>query len=604
MPDKAFMKRPKRLGIRSKGLINGARRRIADTKLKNKLLISIIPLSVLSCAIVFLFSLYTGKRYEEKIYQVQTDNLDLIINGIEEDLNDIKASAYSVGENIFVKRFMRYEETKEDSMNYTYISLKRDVYDSMVSCCKNNGYISAITILTQNKHLTAGRAFTEGDKTFLEAAWKSMLKNNLYYAWMPGNKTRDSLSLIIRIRETEDLSLRDLGILVIDINLKNIVSKHLGGQEKGTKIDTALQILQGDSLIYSYGPLKTKIDLKEKAAYFKLNYHEINYFVTQVDASSIGWRYVTFLNYNQVTGSTSNLKLVFCVVMIVNVILVIIVCYCFTARIIKQFNLIVMKIKNFRQGRFIVKKEDVDTARKDEIGYINNNLDNLIIELQELIRDNYIKQLLIRESHLKTLKQQLNPHFLFNTLQTVSWKAKINDQNELGEIVDSLGKLLRYTLQEDEDLILLKSELEIVYSYIRIQQYRYGERLQVEYAVAEPLLKEQVPKLAIQNVVENAVKYALENMLGTCVIRLWTEEDDKGFYLYVEDNGPGIKEELLNRDEEETNIFAEGIGIGLNNIKQRMRILYSKEFKFEVRNTGHGTRAEFYLPKAVKEMEG
>ena len=143
--------------------------------------------------------------------------------------------------------------------------------------------------------------------------------------------------------------------------------------------------------------------------------------------------------------------------------------------------------------------------------------------------------------------------------------AKARRQTDISQIVEALGRLLRYTLQEDTGLVPLAAETEAVRNYIAIQKYRYQERLEVYFQIPESLGDVRIPKLALQNIVENSIKYALEAMLETCRITISAREADMGVVLTVEDNGPGIDEMLLSKPMQPEGTRA-GLGIGLRNI--------------------------------------
>lgn len=271
-----------------------------------------------------------------------------------------------------------------------------------------------------------------------------------------------------------------------------------------------------------------------------------------------------------------------------------------------------------KTGSLSVERSDVmqsmTEGMEDELAEICSQFEDMVEALDKQIQDNYVKQMLIKENQLKVLQNQINPHFLFNTLQTINWKAKASQDEETSKIVEALGKLLRYTLKSQDDPAPLEKEVEILKHYVFIQQMRYGERLSVEIAIPDEMRERMVPKLSLQNIVENSIKHALENMLKPCEIRVWAEEEDEGYRVCVEDNGPGIHKEQLpgsgdmrNRnDDKETgkndgkeigqdDSKEAGLGIGLRNIQGRLRLLFGERSSLKICNTGHGTLVELYI---------
>lgn len=578
------------------------KKQLSDISIKSKLLFLLIFVSLISVIILFVFTLYVSSKYEEKIYQIQKNNLNLITENIEKELVNIneisKLLAFNGEVQDMLARGADYET--EDSLDYDQIRQKREVYELIKVYRGQSPYITSVIVYGNTQTFNEGRAIKSNDYELAEESKKGLEKADVSVIWAPSCERTAVLTLVRKIPYIANMSKGDLGIVQIEINLEAIIQKQFE-KELLSGNQLYLQILDGEQNIYRTQGMHDFPKMPVlNGGYQKIRVESSDYFVTGFENSSMGWTYMTFLDINQVTGSVRNLKVVFIICMMVGILMVAAASIHVFKVMMMHFNRMAEKIKDFNQGEFLPETQYQD--RNDEIGYVHQNFDHLLLELQNQIEENYIKQLLLKEAQLKSLQQQLNPHFLFNTLQTISWSAKINHQKELGEIVDSLGKMLRFNLEENNALITLESELGFIRHYVKIQNYRYQERLHMVYDVNEALCEEMIPKLAVQNVVENAIKYALETMMETCVIKIYTETETEAFYLHVEDNGPGIAHEILRSEEGLKRINAEGIGIGLVNIQQRMQLLFSKEYYFEARNTGGGTRATFYLPrKKTKE---
>lgn len=577
---------------------------LSGISIKSKLLFLLVSVSLLSVIILFIFTLYVSGEYEEKIYQIQKNNLNIITENIEKELMDINDISQFLAFNGEVQDRLVMGETSgiTDSLDYEMIRQKREVFHLIKTYKGQNAYITSVIVYGKAETFNEGRAITSEDEDTAKRYKNIMYETDTLAIWMPFKEQEASLTLIRKIPYIGNLSETDLGVVQIEINMEAIIQKQFE-RELLTGNQLYLQILNGDQEIYHTSGMPDFPQMPvSDADYQKVRNKGIDYFVTSFENSGMGWCYKTFLNINQVTGSVRNLKVAFIICMVVGVLMVAASSLHVFKVMMTHFNRMAEKIKDFNQGQFLPETQYQD--RKDDIGYVHQNFDHLLLELQKQIEENYVKQLLLKEAQLKSLQQQLNPHFLFNTLQTISWSAKINHQKELGEIVDSLGKMMRFNLEENSALITLGDELVFIRHYVRIQNYRYRERLRIEYNVNEELYGEKLPKLAVQNVVENAIKYALEMMMETCVIKIYTKTEPQAFYLHVEDNGPGIRQEILRTKEDSKGLSVDGIGIGLVNIQQRMQLLFTAEYYFEVRNTGSGTRATFYLPREnVKEHE-
>lgn len=161
------------------------------------------------------------------------------------------------------------------------------------------------------------------------------------------------------------------------------------------------------------------------------------------------------------------------------------------------------------------------TDRMDELGLIHRHFDHMVAEIKILINENYLKQLHVKEAQIKALETQINPHFLYNTLNTINWRAKLIGEQQISEITEALSNLLRTALKEDSGIHTIEKELALVQSYIVIQQSRFGARLHFHQQVDTQLVNVPIPKMTSQPLVENAIKYSVEvNMdesnFGTC----------------------------------------------------------------------------------------
>ncbi|NRG34939.1 sensor histidine kinase, partial [Niallia circulans] len=194
------------------------------------------------------------------------------------------------------------------------------------------------------------------------------------------------------------------------------------------------------------------------------------------------------------------------------------------------------------------------------------------------------------------LQAQINPHFLYNTLESINWQAKMNRQTDISSMVESLGYLLRNAISAKNDAVLLEEEIFIVDHYIRIQKYRYGDRLTFHKMIPPETKNCYIPKLMIQPLVENAIHYALEQMIEPCKITVRAVLRENNLHITVEDNGPGMEEELLARVRKQE-VKTRGTGIGLYNIDSRIKLLYGEEFGLIIKSKrGTGTQVHLIIP--------
>jgi two-component system, LytTR family, sensor kinase len=195
---------------------------------------------------------------------------------------------------------------------------------------------------------------------------------------------------------------------------------------------------------------------------------------------------------------------------------------------------------------------------------------------------------LAQEAQLKMLRYQLNPHFLFNTLNAISTLILDNQNRTANHAVTRLSDFLRYTLDQDPmKKVTLRQEIEALDLYMNTERLRFGGRLRLEYAVEEPALDALVPSLLLQPLIENAVKYAITPREEGGSIRIEGRTRGAMLELTVIDDGPGLRD---------GNALIEGRGVGLRNTRERLAVLYSEKHRFAVLNSHPGVRIEIGFP--------
>lgn len=195
---------------------------------------------------------------------------------------------------------------------------------------------------------------------------------------------------------------------------------------------------------------------------------------------------------------------------------------------------------------------------------------------------------LAQEAQLKMLRYQLNPHFLFNTLNAISTLILDNQNRTANHAVTRLSEFLRYTLDQDPmKKVTLRQEIEALDLYMNTERLRFGGRLRLEYAIEEPALDALVPSLLLQPLIENAVKYAVTPREDGGSIRIEGRTRGAMLEITVIDDGPGLRD---------SNALIEGRGVGLRNTRERLAVLFGELHRFAVLNSHPGMRIEIGFP--------
>ncbi|MGN7938970.1 sensor histidine kinase [Metabacillus sp. 22489] len=267
------------------------------------------------------------------------------------------------------------------------------------------------------------------------------------------------------------------------------------------------------------------------------------------------------------------------------------------------------RLSNLSQNLDRVSKGDL-TARivvdgDDEIGQLSKqfnqmveNIHQLIEQVQDATQQRNLLEISQKEIKLKMMASQINPHFLFNTLESIRMKSYMKGEKEIAMVVKQLGKLMRKSLEVGGNTIPLSSEIEMVCCYLEIQKFRYENRLHYELAI-DPLSENiQIYPLIIQPLVENAVIHGLEDKEDGGTVYITTSVSDNELTVIVEDNGCGISQEKLTSIKEMLNNPNEldGNRIGLLNVHNRLRLTYGEDSGLRISSIeGKGTKIQFTL---------
>ena len=238
------------------------------------------------------------------------------------------------------------------------------------------------------------------------------------------------------------------------------------------------------------------------------------------------------------------------------------------------------------------------------MGVLHVQFDHMVDEVNQLIKTNYLNEILIKEAQFKALENQMNPHFLYNTLESINWRAKIMGAKDISSMAESLGMLLRFTLDQSSKEVSLKQELESVRCYMTIQKYRYEDRLEHQIRVPDKLMDCLVLKLSLQPLVENAIRYGLEENTDCCLIEILAEADyeNRKLNVFIKNNGSSFEENLLENLESHK-VEPHGFGIGLLNIRNRMRLTFGESYGLELYNENDLAVVRLVFP-LIDKMKG
>ncbi len=244
-----------------------------------------------------------------------------------------------------------------------------------------------------------------------------------------------------------------------------------------------------------------------------------------------------------------------------------------------------------------------DYRRTDDFSQITDGFNHMIGRIQQLMQDLKTEELLLKEAELRNLQAQVNPHFLYNTLETIHWMAGLNRTKEVKELSMSLASFYRATLSQGRKTVTARESFDMIREYLAILTARYGERFTATYDEPPELDNEQVLHLVLQPLVENAIQHSIERVAYHVNLYIGIREDGGDLIMTVHDDGAGIDGETLARIratlDDETQSPE---GFALQNVHRRIRLMYGDRYGLEIESEqGNYTRVSARMKKLTGE---
>ena len=238
----------------------------------------------------------------------------------------------------------------------------------------------------------------------------------------------------------------------------------------------------------------------------------------------------------------------------------------------------------------------VRVVTQDEIGMIGTEYNKMAENIETLIEKVYKMELAQKQAELEFLQMQINPHFLYNALDTISWKALGEGNMDVSEMTIALAELLRATIKK-ESFIPLKEEMSTVRDYLFIQEQRFGDKITVIYQVEKEADKYQVPNFILQPLIENAIIHGLEPKIGKGSLLIRIKRESNRLYFCIEDDGEGMSEKEIGTLYQKCEEGDTGKSIGIKNVYRRLILCYGEESRLNIKSAKNkGTQIQFSIP--------
>ena len=235
----------------------------------------------------------------------------------------------------------------------------------------------------------------------------------------------------------------------------------------------------------------------------------------------------------------------------------------------------------------------------EELMMLSDSFDHMVRRIQKLMEQVRQEEITLRKTELKALQAQINPHFLYNTLDAIAWLCEEGRNKDAEDMVTSLAKLFRISISKGHELITIEKEIQHAQSYLRIETFRYKNQFTYTFDVDENCLGYLCNKITLQPIIENAIYHGLNRMVDEGEITIRIREDGDDIILSVEDNGIGMTEEqcqeILRKEP------GDRTGIGIKNVNDRIKIYFGEEYGLTIASElDEGTCVDIRMPKVEK----
>lgn len=380
---------------------------------------------------------------------------------------------------------------------------------------------------------------------------------------------------------------RRIGLLKIDFN-ERILSQIIDGVNLGQK-GKAYLVGDDGNIIFA----KNRNVVGENIA----TVQDKSDSIVSYTLNNNGWRLVGVIPYIEISEQISKIAQIFFTFMSLVLIAIIVFIYFVIQMILQPLNELIQGIELIQQGnlRVVLKEEGYNEFR-----VIIHSFNIMVEKVRSLIETTYQQQVLYRKAEMSALQAKLNPHFLYNTLDMIHWMLILKGEEKIGDAVIALSNILRYSISDESEFVTVSEDIIQLKNYLGIQGMRFEDKLQYSICISDEMLDLRIPKLLIQPLVENSIKYAFQDMgcKGRISIRGWMVDEDLVFE--VADNGIGISKEKLQSILASENIDEKRTGIGIKIVNQRIKYIYGDQYGITIDSAQKkGTKVTIRMGKNI-----
>ena len=552
------------------------------------------------------------------LYRVATDSVEKTIQQINKDTYKVLSEATRIADNVSrdgeIQVQLRnplpdsQQEMYKQRMNYNYNLNFKNQYTVD---------IDGIYVLGRNGAIFRSSKGTLRKQEFREEEWFKQVietREELWLAPHPGSdiiQNLDYLTISVVYPVKDRISSRILGVVVVDVRAESLNKI----EDNGLVFEGKSYILdEDDKVIYSdqsndeeeidavnhafhenqadHTGTADKIEIGGKACLYSSMY-----------LSNNGWKTVGIISDRQVFAPFERLRMAIIFAILVFGIIAVIFAWKGADNVSEPIKTVRTTMKQVEKGDFNVQ---LKIASQDEVGELAQSFNHMIEKIKRLMAQEQESQEKLRYAELKALQSQINPHFLYNTLDSINWMVRMGRNDKVEEMIDALSTFFRISLSKGRHFISIREELIHVEKYIMIQKVRYERIMESEICVPEEFFGYDIIKMTLQPLVENALYHGIKEKGEGGVIRITAEGQGDNIVFCVSDTGLGMSKEKLEKLQimMDQGIDHDPDAYGIINVQKRIHMYFGTEYglRFES-EPGSGTSVYVTIPKRIGGKE-
>lgn len=570
------------------------RQKLRDLKFTNKLLVIFLGMVIIPSIILSIIEFtYSSRIMEERTNDYLKSMSSVTLSKIESTISDIEDMAFYINGNDNIQSALK-DEKKALSDRKAYYAVYEEICNSLKLYALFRQEVSAVSILSENSKMytyTKNRSSIDIEKY--------MKPQNQYWI-IDGDhvllmKQIYAFPMKERLGYTAiDVDERSLYQIIEDIEYAKEGNVFLVNEE-GRIIAAENQELQGDLLPDAY----MNCFEDQEAFYGDVLVGSQHYSIYNSASISNGWHMLLAIPRDYYMRDIVGLRNIVILITLLVALIASIASSLIAKQITQPIQNLSKAMEEFGQGNFEINNE---VKSDDEIGRLSKTFNTMVQDMNSLVKSVYEEKMMKQDAQMKSLQMQINPHFLYNTLDTINWMARIKHVDEVGDMAAALGNLMRYSLSE-KSYVTIREEVENLKNYLSIQNVRYGDQMEAKITIDESLYALFIPKLLIQPMVENAIIHGLEQKMDMGHIMVSASVEDENLYIVVEDDGVGMTEEAVNQiiSMDYSPKAGRHTSIGIVNVNRRLQMIYGKEYGLLIQSVlGAGTKMTLHM-KVITE---